>query len=396
MWEGSMENISVILVNYQSSQDTVHCVKSLLNQDYPHISIVVVDNSEEERYVNEIYTEIKKLSSNISMLNEKESDNFKNLKFNKDTVLIKAEENKGFSRGNNIGIKLSLKNNADYIWILNNDTEVSKNSLNEMLKVSKKYKSGVTTCKIKDFNNREIVQYNGEKIYYINVNREEADIIKIPSFISGSNLLIKSEVFQKTGLLDEDFFLYFEDNYFYYKVIKNKISCIYTPFTEIYHKGGSSIGRFMKTPLSMYYGIRNSFIILEKMEKLTDKNLKKALDNSITYFLHSQRDKKLLKAVLLGIYDFLKGKKGKQENLEYFLNLKPDKAKLELCSKDLETLHKKYPTNIYINQILAEKYKNNIEKRIDYVFYLALSNPRKKEYYTEFFKATEDLLNIKH
>jgi len=385
-----MKKISVILINYKNSEDTLNCVKSLLSQDYPYVSIIIVDNSEDKKYIEEIYQSLKQEVSNVTLLSENESQNFQNMKFQKDIILIKADENRGFSAGNNIGMKIALKNKTDYIWILNNDTEVEKNTIKEMLNISVKYNIPVVTCKIKDFYNREKTQYNGNASFYEG-RYENSDSIKIPKFLSGANIFFKANVFDQIGLFDEDFFLYYEDNFIQYKLIENSVPFIYTPFTHIYHKGGSSIGRYYDTPLSAYYATRNNLLI-EK--KLRSYQYAKNLNYLELKYKNNMKNKKLLKTILLGIYDFIKGKTGRQDKLDYYINLKPDKSNIDL-SQDLEALYKQTPTNLKLNQLLAEKYKDKPEKRIDYLFMLSLFYPRKEEYYKEFFETAKYLLTTK-
>lgn len=380
-----MEKVSVILVNYNSSEDSIHCIKSLINQNYPYISVILVDNSESEEYINEIHEKLKDFHSNVSKISE---EDFKELNFNKDIILIKASENKGFSGGNNIGIKLARENKADFIWILNNDTEVEKNTIEEMLKTSSKYNAQLVICKINNFYDRDKVQYYGETVSYQGEYSDFEDKIKKPSLISGCNLFLKSSVFEKTGLLDEDYFLYFEDNDFYHKIIKNDIPYIYTPHTKIYHKGGSSIGKYMATPLSAYYGTRNAFLILKKLDLYEYQDV---LKQTLINFLKNQKKKEIIKAILLGVYDFIQGKIGRQDKLDYYLNLKLDKSRIDINNRDLEQIYKKHFTNINLNELLAEKYKNKPERAIEYIFMLALLNPRKKEYYEAFFKTIEKI-----
>ena len=385
-----MKKISVILVNYKNSEDTINCAKSLLKQDYPCISIVIVDNSEDKKYVEEIYHALKQETSKITILSENKSQNFQNMEFQKDIVLIEANENRGFSAGNNIGIRIALNNKADYVWILNNDSEVEKNTIVEMLNSSLQYEFPVVTCKIKNFYDREKIQYDGDKIFYLGVE-DYSDIIKIPKILSGANLFIETKVFEKTGLLDEDFFLYFEDNHFQHKLFSNKIKYLYTPFAQIYHKSGSSIGKFYNTPLSAYYASRNSLLI---EEKLKNYNYIKKLKEIKLYYRLSINSKKILKAILLGIYDFIKGKTGRQNKLDYFINLKPDRNNIDF-GQNLEELYQQNSTNLKLNQLLAEKYKNKPEKRIEYLFMLSLFYPRKEKYYKEFFETVKYLLTNK-
>ncbi len=343
------EKVVVIIVNYKNSEDTATCVKSLLKQKYEHLSVLVVDNSEEDKYTKELQNLLEKEKPFI--IDEKEKEYLK-LNFSKDVFVIKANENNGFSAGNNVGIFVAIKNRADYIWILNNDTVVENETIEEMLKTAKSYDVPVVTCKIKDYREKDKVQYNGRKVYLKPIE-DHVDILKIPTFLSGANIFVKRSVFEEIGFLDEDFFLYFEDNEFHYRLQKSGIKTLYTPFTYIYHKGGASIGGYLNNPLSMYYFVRNLLIYVRKTGRT---NFSETFEEIEKQYLFNYKDKTLLKAIILGIYDFVKGKKGKREDLFVILN-----------SKD------KY-----------EKPKGKLENlSLEKLFKLSFSYPRKKEYFFE-------------
>ncbi len=353
----SEKKVSVVLVNYKNSQDTLECINSLLKQSYTNISVLVVDNSEEEHYFEKLLKDLEK--SNIKVLKYIEGENVR-LKFSKDVHVIKARENRGFSAGNNIGISVALQNNTDFVWILNNDTVVLENTIKEMIEVSRIYDVSVITCKIKDYFQRNKVQYDGEKVY-IEPIEEKNDILKPPAFLSGANIFIKKDVFEKVGLLDEDFFLYFEDNEFHHRLLKNSIDILYTPYTWIYHRGSSSTGGYLKNPFSMYYFTRNHFLLFRKIEK---NQFSKALDTAKFYYENTYKDKKLLKAIILGIYDFVDGKVGRREDLLELINAK-EKPKIRKSLEDLT---------------------------YEELFELSFYNPRKKEYFRKFLQKTEELL----
>ncbi len=357
--ESLKEKITVVLVNYKSSKDTAESVKSLLEQEYDHISIIVVDNSEEEVYVKELLREIGKTGIFPYVLTEDEADLIR-LEFKKDVLIVKANENKGFSAGNNIGIRIAQKNNSDYIWILNPDTYVPRDSLYELLKTSKMYDAEVVTCKIKNFFDKDLVQYDGSSYDYKG-EAEKPDIIKIPLFLSGSNLLIKTEVFDKVGYWDEDFFIYLEDNEFFHRLKEKNILKIYTPFTYIYHKGATSTNGYLKDPLYVYYLIRNVFIL---RDKIGDKSypLKKLLRDIYSYYDFLFRHKNLLRALVVGVYEYLLGKKGKSD-------ISHDKLK-------------KY-----------EFKDSSLTDDVNNVFRMAFLYPRKEEYFLKLLTKTYLLLN---
>ncbi len=343
------KKVSIVVLNYKNAEDTVECIQSLFNLNYKNFNIIVVDNSEDRNEVLKIKEQCLSCGINTEIFNIDFAENIA-LGFNKNVYIIENPENLGFSGGNNVGIKLALKNNSDYIWILNNDTVVEKNSLKEMIKVLQRYNADVITCKIKDYKEKNLVQYNGNRVFYTPINDTE-DIIRYPFCISGSNILIKNDVFKKVGLLDEDFFFYFEDNEFHKRLYRNNIKILYTPFTCIYHKGGSSVGGFMKNPLSVYYFVRNSFLFHKKTNICDYEDTIERFYELIEEIFF---EKKLLKAALLGVYDFVKGKVGKRN--------------------DIETVVKKKNIQVQSNS------------EIDKCFELAFKYPRKKEYINSFIQ----------
>ena len=84
--------VYIIIVNYNGSQDTIECIKSLSNIKYKNYKIVVVDNNSQKNDVEKL---------------EKYNGN--------EIELIKLDENLGFAKANNIGMKIALKNNAEYV-----------------------------------------------------------------------------------------------------------------------------------------------------------------------------------------------------------------------------------------------------------------------------------------
>ncbi len=355
------EKVAVILVNYKTVDHIFENIKSLYNQTFKNLSIVVVDNSEEDTYIKSLYQMLKNEGFNVSLNMEEDIDNI-HLKFNRDIVLIKSKENLGFSGGNNLGIKVAKKNKASYIWILNPDTTAVENTLEEMLKTSKIYNSPIVSCKIKDFYHRENIHYDGIRIDLKGVP-DRPDIIKKPKVISGANILMRADTIEKIGYWDEDFFLYFEDNYFLYRVINENIFFLYTPFTHIYHKVGRSTGGFLNSIPSIYYYSRNIFLIEEKLEEF---NFEASIKHLLTNYDKLKNKKSFLKAMFLGIYDFLLGVKGRKENLNQIV-------------KNREYIGKLYG-----------------DEKLDSIFIKLFEKPRDKKLAKKFFKTLLELLEEKY
>ena len=109
-----MNKIAIIILNYNSLKNTIECIKSVkkLKKTNCQLKIIVIDNNSHDNSI-EILQKIK------------------GIKF------IKSNGNLGYSGGNNLGIKLALKKECQYLLIINNDTIVDKNLLVNLLNNSK-------------------------------------------------------------------------------------------------------------------------------------------------------------------------------------------------------------------------------------------------------------------
>ncbi|WKZ70509.1 MAG: glycosyltransferase family 2 protein [Melioribacteraceae bacterium] len=244
-----MYRVCAIVLNYNGFEDTIVCVNSLLKATYKYLDIVIVDNG----------------SNNNSV--EKLSQKFPKLE------IIVAKKNLGYAGGMNLGIRFALQKNYDFVLILNNDTEVTNNFLEPMLKVFEENSNiGIASPKVGLFDRREIIycagaeinfflcggiaQYKGKNMHaYANENR-------FISMAEGCCLLVKKEVFEEVGLFDEKFFLYFEEVEFSERVIE-KFKIVYVHNSIIYHKSGGGLGWSNYSPLYYYYYTRNRFIFFK-------------------------------------------------------------------------------------------------------------------------------------
>jgi GT2 family glycosyltransferase len=242
--------INIVILNWNGYDDTYQLLESLLKITYPNYKIIVVDN-------NSVSDEAERLRKN----------------FMDKVHTIQCEKNLGFSGGNNIGIKYSLEEKADFILLLNNDTTVEVNFLEPL--VNKFYSSkqiGITAPQINYFSEPGIIWSAGGKISRIrssgfaksNFNETIFDKRdKSVSFVSGCCMLIKSEVINKTGLFDENYFLYNEDTDFCLRTIRVGYDIFIIPKSKIYHKVNSSTEKNL-SHLPLYYTTRNRLYLAKK------------------------------------------------------------------------------------------------------------------------------------
>lgn len=257
-----MKELSIILVNYNNSEDTVLCLDSLQNILFKSYSIIIVDN----------YSNINDYTNLKNNLNTK--------KFNFTYELIRTDSNLGFAGGNNIGIKCALnKYKSKYLLLLNNDTIVEKDFLEPLVnKINEGY--SMATSKVLFEGNKNLIWASGGYLNQrrgIGVNRnfkkknkninDDCEV----NFAPFCCVLFNSDVFMKYGFMDESYFMYFEDVDYCIRLISKGLKFYYCHNSVIYHKVSASSG-----------GIRSNFY-LEWMTRNRKKIIKRYYNN-IVYF----------------------------------------------------------------------------------------------------------------
>lgn len=291
--------VYIIIVNYKNYSDTIECIESLERIDYKNYRIIIIDNN----------------SSN-------NSEEILKCKFPKH-IILKTKNNLGFAYGNNVGIKIAIHNNADYILLLNNDTVVEEDFLSKMVLCAENNKNvGIVGGKIYNYFMPETIDYAGGYFDYskfISIHYRDCDSFdKDVSFIIGCLMLIKADVFEKVGLLSEEFFMYYEDTDFCIRVSENGFRLIYTPEAIIYHKISGSTGG-NQSPFSIKWNNRNRLIMIYKY-RYKIKNFKFCRVLCYYYFTRLARI----------VYYSIKGdiiransiREGIKEGRKQFLNLK--------------------------------------------------------------------------
>lgn len=239
-----MTIIYAITVNFNSEKETIDCVTSLQKLSVPpafQLKILVVNNSDS--------TTISKFKNKFPMI-----------------PLLQSQENLGFAQGVNTGIEYALSNNADYIFLINNDTVAHKNLLLDLLKEFEKNKNaGIASPKVYfakgfEFHKQrysqdelgKVIWYAGGKIDWKNVIGSHRGVDEVDSgqydktqttdFATGCCMLIKREVLEQVGLFDKRYYLYYEDADFSERVKKAKFEILYVPTAVLWHKNASSAG----------------------------------------------------------------------------------------------------------------------------------------------------------
>lgn len=194
--------------------------------------------------------------------------------------LIVVKENLGYAGGNNLGIKYALESGADLIWVVNPDIVVAPDALSEAMKAmtdnvavvaSKVYfAAGFEFHKEKYKKNDlgKVIWYAGADNDWDNVYAKHWGINEVDKgqfnkkkeigYATGSSMLLRSKVLKKTGLIDEKYFMYYEENDLCQRIKKAGYKLIYAPQSIVRHKVGQAAG--IGSGLADYYIARNRML----------------------------------------------------------------------------------------------------------------------------------------
>ena len=205
---------------------------------------------------------------------------------NQKIIIIKNEKNYGFAEGNNIGIRFAINVvSPEYFTLLNNDTVVDKNFLNELVNfVFKKDEVAGLNPIVYYYNDPKRIQTMGVEIQNNFFDRLDINLTKITDFrliksgeidfqgndnpikvdsLIGCCIFIKSDVIKKYGVMDEQFFVYHEESDWLFRISQKGYDYYCVPHSKIWHKSSMS-SKNIVFPISLYYGIRNEFLFARK------------------------------------------------------------------------------------------------------------------------------------
>lgn len=219
----SKPKVTCIVLNWNGWRDTVECLSALKECTYPELSVVVVDNGSSDNSVAEIKAA------------------------HPDVVLLESKTNLGFAGGNNIGIRYALAQGAEYVWLLNNDTKPDAEALSALVTkaLSDKRIGAVSSiCYYADAPTK-VQAWAGSRV---NLWIGYSQLATQPrpdewfSALNGTSMLITREALESAGLLDENFFLYWEDTEYCMRLRKMSWRIAAAADSKVLHKVNASTG----------------------------------------------------------------------------------------------------------------------------------------------------------
>jgi GT2 family glycosyltransferase len=246
--------LGVVIVNWNGQHLLDACLTSVLDQRPTPDRVIVVDNGSidgSQEYLRTRWPQV---------------------------VALDAGSNLGFSGGNNLGIRDALAAGADYVLLLNNDAQLLPGALGELLAVLEKEGPAVWAAapKILYRAKPDVIWsaggrfdwWRGLSIHrgWDEQDRGQYDRPELIDFATACCLLVRGRIFREVGLLDEGYFMYFEDADFAARVGRTGARVAYQPAARVLHdvqgsSGGSGSG---PSPAVLYYWTRNRWRFISR------------------------------------------------------------------------------------------------------------------------------------
>lgn len=241
--------VGIVIPNWNGTQDTLECLESLKGLVYANHRVYVVDNGSATPCADSIRASFPSVE------------------------VIRLDRNLGFAGACNVGIRQALADGAQYVWLLNNDTAVDANALTAMVEAAEDDPyCGIVGSKILYYDNPNIINHAGgrirpwigrcEHIGCGTLDGGQFDNIAEVDYVTGCSLLAKKAMIEEVGLMDEDYFLYWEETDWCLRARRKGWRVKYAPHSRVYHKVSRGLGR--ASLVTTYYWARNSLLFFHR------------------------------------------------------------------------------------------------------------------------------------
>lgn len=295
----------IIVLHWKGIQHTLACLASLNSLTYDNYTVVLVDNGSQDLIPDDIKRQFPKVK------------------------YLRLDKNYGFAGGSNKGIEYCLKNNAEYVWLLNNDTRVHSDSLSLLVEAAlENPKAALLAGAVKDKIDQDYlgnglgeIDYKKAKTYLRPCPQDAINPISC-EWICGCNLLIKASAAKELGAFAEEYFLYFEDTEICYRYKKAGYDCLLVPQACVEHIGGASTQGAIVAWRAYYYTRNRLLFFMSALEGISRIPAMLSIYGHIARHAlvlpwRGEAGKNQLKAELLGLKDYLNGNFGQAQCLGF-------------------------------------------------------------------------------
>jgi GT2 family glycosyltransferase len=243
-----MPKVAILVLNWENAADTLRCLQSLSQLDYDAHQVIVVDNGSTDDSAAAIAASYPAV------------------------VILESRENLGYTGGNNLGIAHALEHGCDYIWLLNDDVIVARDSLSLLMSVAlAQPKVGLLGPMVRMCKDPQRILSAGGRLDRDahpqhrgmgELDEGQFDRVAEADYLSGCALLVSRELVEEIGGLDDDFFAYYEDVEWCYRAKQAGFQVLFVPEARVYHP--DTRRRDAVSALVMYYMSRNQLLFIAK------------------------------------------------------------------------------------------------------------------------------------
>ncbi len=286
--------VAIIILNWNNWPDTLACVASCRQLTWPNVRMVIVDNGSTD--------------GSEEILKERCPD----------AEIMQTGTNLGFAGGNNVGISRAVERGAKYVWLLNNDAEADPEALTMLVEAMEgDPAAAVAGSKVYYHDDPERIwcaggmwRKGGLRLRQRGANRldnGEFDRLVPVGSVSGCSMLLRTTALREVGLLDEGYFLYWEDTDWCARAGKHGYRVLFVPASRVWHKVSASVAP--RSQRQYYYNTRNGLIFCVRHDLVSlPLFLAYVTADVVAGMLRGNRA--MLRGYLQGIADFFRGVRG--------------------------------------------------------------------------------------
>lgn len=244
-------DVSVIVLNWNNAPDTLECLSSVYASESVSLNVYVVDNGSTDNSLETIRNAYPQ------------------------AIYVENQTNLGFAGGNNRAITAALEGDAEFLFLLNNDAVLKKDSLLLLKKAAQAQpQAAVLGPKIYYYDAPATIWHGGgdwdpsrASFYHLDWNCNEEDSsksdVKRTGYICGCAFFIRANAVRRVGLMDERFFLIWEEIDWCWRFRKTGFECLYVPQAKCWHKISQSFIGGKRGPMWLYFYWRNRLLWME-------------------------------------------------------------------------------------------------------------------------------------
>ena len=237
-----------VVLNFNRRKDTLQCISSLAQNTYKNQKIILLDNSLTDGSVEAVEARFP------------------------DVQIIRLQQNLGYAGNNNVGIDEAMRQGAEWIFVLNEDTVLAPDCVAQLVSVGESDPTiGIVGPMVYHHDEPEIIQSAGGKMdkYFRaeHLGQNQVDRGQYPQphlveWISGCGIMVRRAVIDQIGTIDARFFLYAEELEWCIRASEVGWKIVHIPQAKLWHKGVQR--DYHPKPSLMYYLTRNRLLLLSK------------------------------------------------------------------------------------------------------------------------------------